>query len=492
MNKQSGINDIPEELLTVHKTRAVATDLLRLRKKVVRTWLSLLAVFAAGAVCFLVYSRAHMESRAVAHAGNTVKLLQHDLKADIEVVETALRRVAAEYSHLKEGGKSSAGEVTDYLKLQSDSLANFVEDFRVVNGNGVITYGHTLGGQLNIAATGLFQSVKNSTGSKLYFSRVTTEGTNGKRIMYVAQRLTGKQGAFAGAICVGITMDRLTKELSEADIGRSGTIMLRDTDMRYLTRFPPPPAENSMGAVALSPQLLKALLGGESRGSVRQLCPIDHIWKLMSFAEVKPYPFFIEVGLSERDVLSSWYSEILFVCLGFVAMVLISGFVVRRIINDESIRLAAYYDARRSSDNFRDFFDAINRMVIVVDNQGIIVSVNKHALEKLGYGEGELKGTVFELLLVEFCALKSLHAVEMRVRCKDDRTFPVGIFRRAGVWDDTECEFIVMEDHSALNATTTLAERLLGNTSQGIYGTYHRSSHLVSGRFGTHFSKNLL
>ncbi len=469
-NEQSTMNG-ERQAVSPGESSPLGQELRRLRRRLIVTWLVVVVAFGAGALCFISYSHSRFMAQATVQSTNVVTLLQNDIRGDLQVVESVFTAVAVEYPRMKNNPNRSMGELERYLAQQGAVLVGHSDLFRVADAGGAVLFGLRGGEQLNISDTSFFQSVKNSLDRKLYFSRPVRDSLTGGKTIYLAQRITGGGGEFLGIVYGGIDLDKLGKDLEKVNVGQSGSIILRDAEMRYLTRFPPLADDLDRDLTVISSPLRAALLSDPDHGTVIQRSPLDHIRRLASFAQIKPYPLVVIAGVGINEYFTPWYYETAFVGFGFVVLLSLSWCAVRRIIREEAGRLTAHHEMAHSNANFRDFFNEMSRMVIVLNSDDIILTINQYAADRVGYTERELVGERFERLFKDFSAEKATHALELTIVSKEGKVVPVGLTRVSGVWNDDRCQFVFLEDRTHVKATNDLAERLLRNTSQGIYGT---------------------
>jgi len=125
----------------------------------------------------------------------------------------------------------------------------------------------------------------------------------------------------------------------------------------------------------------------------------------------------------------------------------------------------------RSEDNFRQFFDTIDDIIVVGDLQGVLVYANGGACRKLGRSLDELLGVpILELhpkekrdearaILEEmFAQRRSTCPLELQAR--DGSCIPVETRIWFGEWDGKPCIFGISKDLSAEQASLQMFERL--------------------------------
>jgi hypothetical protein len=79
-----------------------------------------------------------------------------------------------------------------------------------------------------------FLHLKENPLAGLFISKPTRDGKGGAWVLTLARRLEKPNGVFLGTVFATITLERLTQELAQVDIGSHGSISLRGADLELL------------------------------------------------------------------------------------------------------------------------------------------------------------------------------------------------------------------------------------------------------------------
>ncbi len=223
-----------------------------------------------------------------------------------------------------------------------------MEFFHIADAEGNVVYGVNQQEKLNIEQREFFQEAKKHPTSSLVVSKPLKGLRSGKWGIYLARRMNNPDGSFAGVCYAAIRLESLRNVISSVVTGPGGSIVLRNTDMTFLTRFPELPGSDAdVGTLGnISKQLRSAMASGAEFGTITLFSPADNTWRISSFARITSYPFIVIAGYSRDEILKPWRFELYGIAVGLLLLTLITGFFTRQFLKN-SIEVIQYQSEKR-------------------------------------------------------------------------------------------------------------------------------------------------
>ncbi|MFZ4860540.1 MAG: PAS domain-containing protein, partial [Desulfuromonadaceae bacterium] len=339
---------------------------------------------------YLKQSKEHFREIAGITTSNLTRVLADNLSGDFHLIDVVLQStidgIVGENQHrpLKE-------PEIDACLLQNLSRVADVDYFRTAEANGDVKHGIEPGTVLNIADRPFFLEAKNNPFAGLIISKPLLSRTTGKWSIFIARRMNNPDGSFRGIVYVGYFLDTLQQKLKTVDVGRTGVVMLRNSAMELLTRYP-----NVTGAVATPgmknvPTEFKNMIeSGNETGSARHVSPADGKNRVSSFCKVTPYPFFVFAGFSEDDFLAPWHKEVLIILVGIITIMLMSGIFVWFLVTDEKKQAVARKMLETSEARLAGIIEGTNIGTWEWNIQTGAIVINERWAQIIGYTLDEL------------------------------------------------------------------------------------------------------
>lgn len=182
---------------------------------------------------------------------------------------------------------------------------------RVFDAKGELAFTSQAGESVfNIGQESYFSRLREQAPEKLLFSRVM-RGRDGQRWVLVAVRtLSTSDGRFAGLASVAIDLAQVRELFKTVHLGPSGSMALRRLDDgAQVVGFPSELALDNHPMPDLETRL--AILAGRDMGVLPpSVSPVDGERRLYAYRQISRFPFFVSVGVAERDYLASWYTRL--------------------------------------------------------------------------------------------------------------------------------------------------------------------------------------
>jgi PAS domain S-box-containing protein len=255
----------------------------------------------------LSQSREQYEEHAEVTGQNVARLLEVYIRGIADKADLSLLALT---SHMERHLPSVLAAGTDaFIERQLARLPE-LDSLRATNASGDIIYGidPAAGKKFNVADREYFQQLRANPEAGLVISQPLNERVSGNTVMVLARRIDNLDGSFAGITMAGIRLEQFAKIFSAINVGKNGTISLRDAKLKQVLRFPALTGGN-IGQSGPPAALQELVLKGESSGNFDMRSDLDQIERSYSFRRVEKQPLFVVVALAKGDYLAEWRDE---------------------------------------------------------------------------------------------------------------------------------------------------------------------------------------
>jgi len=194
-------------------------------------------------VVSLFQSRTKYEKQAAVTTQNLARVLDYQIKGEIDHIDMALIAVKHEAEARMERGEVGKEALDRYIMLVHSHLPG-VQGLRVTNSRGDVingTGGLAPGVAFNMSDRDYFSFERDHPNSDLFISKpVLGRIAKNRWTINVARRLNNPDGTFAGVVYGAFTLDHLTGIFSRIDLGHQGSVTLRDEQLSLIARYPEP------------------------------------------------------------------------------------------------------------------------------------------------------------------------------------------------------------------------------------------------------------
>ena len=286
----------------------------------------------------------------------------------------------------------------EYLEKRSiDAVQNLMAEVPINNvitshvtimdetGTPIMVSGHKIKPGSTAKDRDYFQFQKNASSDQLLISLPHRGRNSGILTIRLVRRLLKPNGEFGGVIFVAIKAEYITEFFNALGLGANSSATLVGTDKKIRAR-------SSYGKLGPGQDISGSRIWREIDkarvGSYLQLSVVDGVTRLYSYRALEEFPLVVAIGVSDEDTLASLNQyKILAYSISTLATILI-------IIT--TLLFSRQYSARRQLENSeqhtRTIMDTVLGGIISVDEQCIIESFNRGAIEMFGYKEAEVIG----------------------------------------------------------------------------------------------------
>jgi PAS domain-containing protein len=179
----------------------------------------------------------------------------------------------------------------------------------VVNARGDFVYSaYDPIPRVNIADRYHFQRHLDAPRAGLVISPPLLARTTGKWSVVLTRRISFEDERFAGVVNAVLDLEYLQTLYRSLQLGPHGTVVLRDTELRLLARYPS--SEQHMGRLIPGHHAAPYVGRGLKHGVYRARGQVDGIERLYSFRQVGDLPLVVFAGIAEEDYLAEWRQHV--------------------------------------------------------------------------------------------------------------------------------------------------------------------------------------
>jgi PAS domain S-box-containing protein len=280
-------------------------------------------------------SRVQYEERAAVTTQNLSLVLEQNIGDAIGKIDVVLSATAEEIDKQIAGGGINALALNSFMSRQQSRLPE-LDGLRMADARGEVAYGTDMvrGAQKSVADREYFKRHRNDAKAGLILSSPLVSRVTGKWSLILARRVNNPNGSFAGLVYGVIPMEHFLKLFASIDVGRHGSITLRDADMGLVARHPKPVESGSaVGQKKVSQTFRDLFRTRPDSGTYKAVYPVDSVERTYTYRRISPYPLYINVGLAEIDYLAEWRGEarrMSLIAALFFAVSLVASWLVYR------------------------------------------------------------------------------------------------------------------------------------------------------------------
>ncbi len=158
---------------------------------------------------------------------------------------------------------------------------------------------------VNVSDRDYFKALRDDGSRKTFVSLPVQNRGSGTWNIYIAYRVNGAAGEFAGLILAAMSLEYFEDFYKSISLGEGSAEALLREDGILLARYPKTAEIGKMTASASSIALLRA--GG---GTIRELSPVDGLMRIKAVRKLAGGPLSIMTTQSEDSVLRNWRSTV--------------------------------------------------------------------------------------------------------------------------------------------------------------------------------------
>jgi hypothetical protein len=283
---------------------------------------------------------------ALVSAQNLARVLDRYVADTFSKADLAVWAVKDEIERTS-GKQADPAALEAFLRRQQGRAPGLLA-IRATDARGVVVLGGPGEGgpTVSLADREHFTRLRDNPKVDLVVSKPVVGKLTGTWVIVLARRLEGPGQAFLGMVHAVIELDQFTRAFSSLDVGPHGSVALRSEDLGLIARYPEAAQSGTgIGQKVVSPEFTAFAQSGHSAGTYATRTPFDQVQRTFAIRRVADWPFFVLVGLAQKDYLAGWWREAiqqsaevgLFACLTLVASWLIHRAWLRQRANHERL-----------------------------------------------------------------------------------------------------------------------------------------------------------
>ena len=342
-------------------------------------------------------ARSHRQyvERAEVTTQNLAQVLEGSLIGTLGQVDLVLRAVIDEAE--RQDIPKARRKVEAHLREQFRRLS-ILDSLRITDAEGNLDHlqGQHPGPNRGVAVRPFFQQLKQNPESGLLISQPSQDGIKGAWILTLARRLDAPDGAFQGVVFATITLEQLTQELAQVDVGSHGSISLRGADLALLGRYPGLKDQPlALGDTHISGDYLEAVQSGRTVSHFTTHSVLDRQTRTYTFRRVAHPPFYLLVGLAQMEYLQAWRQEAVLSGSAVAALLSLSFVLVWLARSAWRQQQVAHSMIERQETKFRLITENALDVIWTTDKDGNLTYISSSIFDQRGFTPEEMLGRAF-------------------------------------------------------------------------------------------------
>ncbi|MCX7173243.1 MAG: ATP-binding protein [Proteobacteria bacterium] len=298
--------------------------------------IALINLFVLGLVAFtLNQSHDEFEERAEVTARNLSQLLALDIAGDIDKIDVALLSAADEVERQLAVGGIDRQALNAFLARQQGRLPE-IFSLRTTDANGIVAYGLGVNpaARQNNSDREYFFRQRDNPKAGLVIAKPVFTRLDKRWAVPMSRAIHLPDGSFGGVVYVNVSLEYLAKTFSAIDVGKRGSVSLRDAELRIFAVYPmSPDIDKVIGEKLVVPELRELIQAGSDAGTYTTDRTIDGVERKFAARRVPDRPLYVVVGRATNEYMARWREQAamtLALALLFCLTTLISSWLIYR------------------------------------------------------------------------------------------------------------------------------------------------------------------
>jgi PAS domain S-box-containing protein len=271
-------------------------------------------LFVFGLVAFSLYrSFGEYEERAEVTAQNLSQMLALDIGREFEKIDLALLSAADEIERQLAHGGIDATALNAFLGRLQGRVPE-VLSMRTTDAQGIVSYGRGVNRNVrpNNSDREYFIRQRDNPKAGLVVSRPIFARIDKQWVVPMSHAIHMPDGSFGGVVYVNVSLEHLAQVFSSIDVGRRGSVSLRDAELRIFARRPvPKDVDKIIGEKLAVPELQELIESGRETGTYVSRHTVDGVERKFAVHRIPHYPLYAVVGRATDEYMARWKERVI-------------------------------------------------------------------------------------------------------------------------------------------------------------------------------------
>ena len=231
---------------------------------------ALINLFVLGMVAFSLHqSFGEFNERAEITAQNLAQMLAQDIGREFEKIDVTLLSAVDEFERQLAHGGINRQAIDAYFGRLQGRVPEIIS-LRTTDAAGIVGYGLGVDPKArpNNSDREYFIRQRDNPEARLVVAKPVLARIDKRWVIPISRRIHMPDGSFGGVVYVNVALDSLTQTFANLDVGKHGSVSLRDSELRIFARYPVPgDVDKVLGQKLAVPELQKLIVSGRDIGT---------------------------------------------------------------------------------------------------------------------------------------------------------------------------------------------------------------------------------
>jgi PAS domain S-box-containing protein len=321
---------------------------------------ALINLFVFGVVAFSLYqSFGETEENAELAAQNLSHILALDVDGTLDKVDITLLSARDEIERQLAGGSTDTPALNAFLGRLQARVPETIS-LRATDAEGIVRHGLGVNPAVrtNVSDREYFIRQRDNPKDELAITKPIFARIDKKWVVPVSRVIRRPDGSFGGVVYTNVALEHFVRTFSAIDVGRHGSISLRDAELRVFAVHPAPAdVDKIIGEKLAIPELQALIQAGQEAGTYITRRTVDGVERKFAVHRAPDHPLYVVVGRATEEYMARWWDQAL------KTLVLVALFCLTTLISSWLIyrswkrQLGATLDVSREEEKFHTVAD---------------------------------------------------------------------------------------------------------------------------------------
>ncbi len=258
----------------------------------------------------LYQSFREFDERTAVTAKTLSQMLALDIGREFEKIDVTLHAAADEFAREAASGGINRSVVNAFLHDLQESVPEIIS-LRATDSTGSGVYGQAVARNSkagNSSRKSFPMHTNRSAG--LEVGKPEFSGTSKRWIVPFSRAIRLRDGSFGGMVYANVALDQLSNVFPTIDVGKRGSVSLRDAEMTIFARYPiPQDVDKFFGKKLDVPEFHALIQSGQEFGAYISDHTVDHVERKFAVHRLPNYPLYAVIGRATDEYLAPWKNQ---------------------------------------------------------------------------------------------------------------------------------------------------------------------------------------